>query len=157
MKLLQELTGMLAEGYTVTRGIDRERYQERTGLEGPFATKSGKVVYYDKHEGKYYDPDADMYIEYDDWKAMNEQGVAEGFREAPGIHGDEVADVVMFEINDAAAYDKVMSTHGKKVWQEVDPNTGNDVLCTHRGNYQAVADTAGHDNIEVVGGERYYK
>lgn len=60
------------EGYTVTRGIDRERYQERAGLEGPFATKIGKVVYYDPREGKYYDPDTDMYIEYDDWKAMNE-------------------------------------------------------------------------------------
>lgn len=62
------------EGYTVTRGIDRERYQERQGLEGPFHTKSGKVVYYDKVEGKYYDPDTDMYIEYDDWRAMNEAG-----------------------------------------------------------------------------------
>ena len=67
----------MEEGYTVTRGIDKERYQERQGLEGPFSTKSGKVVYYDKREGKYYDPDTDMYIEYDDWKAMNEQGVAE--------------------------------------------------------------------------------
>lgn len=65
------------EGYTVTRGIDRERYQERPGLEGPFSTKSGKVVYYDKIEGKYYDPDTDMYIEYDDFKAMNEQEVSE--------------------------------------------------------------------------------
>jgi hypothetical protein len=62
----------VAEGYTVTRGIDKERYQERAGLEGPFSTKSGKVVYYDKVEGKYYDPDTDMYIEYDDWQAMNE-------------------------------------------------------------------------------------
>jgi hypothetical protein len=62
----------LAEGYTVTRGIDKERYQERQGLEGPFSTKSGKVVYYDKVEGKYYDPDTDMYIEYEDWQAMNE-------------------------------------------------------------------------------------
>lgn len=62
----------MEEGYTVTRGIDRERYQERQGLEGPFSTKSGKVVYYDKAEGKYYDPDTDMYIEYSDWQAMNE-------------------------------------------------------------------------------------
>lgn len=60
------------EGYTVTPGIDRERYQARDGLEGPFSTKSGKVVYYDKVEGKYYDPDTDMYIEYSDWQAMNE-------------------------------------------------------------------------------------
>lgn len=62
----------MEEGYTVTPGIDRERYQARDGLEGPFSTKSGKVVYYDKVEGKYYDPDTDMYIEYSDWQAMNE-------------------------------------------------------------------------------------
>jgi hypothetical protein len=62
----------MEEGYTVTRGIDRERYQERAGLEGPFSAKNGKVVYYDKREGKYYDPDTDMYIEYDEWQTMNE-------------------------------------------------------------------------------------
>jgi hypothetical protein len=62
----------VTEGYTVTRGIDRERYQERAGLEGPFSTKSGKVVYYDKVEGKYYDPDTDMYIGHEDWIALNE-------------------------------------------------------------------------------------
>jgi hypothetical protein len=71
-----ELQQGVAEGYTVTRGIDKERYQARPGLEGPFSTKSGKVVYYDKVEGKYYDPDTDMYIEYDDWRAMNEGGSA---------------------------------------------------------------------------------
>ena len=62
----------VAEGYTVTRGIDTERYQARDGLEGPFSAKNGKVVYYDKREGKYYDPDTDMYIEHDEWQAMNE-------------------------------------------------------------------------------------
>jgi len=60
------------EGYTVTRGIDKERYQERPGLEGPFSTKSGKVVYYDKVEGKYYDPDTDMYIGHEDYAKMDE-------------------------------------------------------------------------------------
>jgi hypothetical protein len=71
---LESLYGQqgMGEGYTVTRGIDTERYQERAGLEGPFSAKNGKVVYYDKREGKYYDPDTDMYIEYADWQAMNE-------------------------------------------------------------------------------------
>lgn len=73
-ELKRELQSVMNEGYTVTRGIDRERYTERPGLEGPYATKSGKVVYYDKVEGKYYDPDTDMYIDYDDWHAMNEGG-----------------------------------------------------------------------------------
>lgn len=66
------LPGEMDEGYTVTRGIDTERYQARDGLEGPFSAKNGKVVYYDKREGKYYDPDTDMYIEHDEWQAMNE-------------------------------------------------------------------------------------
>jgi hypothetical protein len=68
----QELLKNMQEGYTVTRGIDTERYQARDGLEGPFSAKNGKVVYYDKREGKYYDPDTDMYIEHDEWQAMNE-------------------------------------------------------------------------------------
>ena len=76
---LSDIGGKLSEGYRVVPGFDRDKYQERQGLEGPFHTKSGKVVYYDKVEGKYYDPDTDMYIEYDDWQAMNEQGVAEGW------------------------------------------------------------------------------
>ena len=62
----------LDEGYTVTRGIDKDRYQERSGLEGPFQTKSGKVVYYDKKEGRYYDPDTDMYIDHEDYAALDE-------------------------------------------------------------------------------------
>ena len=71
---LNDIGGKLTEGYSVVPGFDRDKYQERQGLEGPFSTKSGKVVYYDKVEGKYYDPDTDMYIEYDDWRAMNEAG-----------------------------------------------------------------------------------
>ena len=66
----------VSEGYTVTRGIDKERYQERAGLEGPFSTKSGKVVYYDKQEGKYYDPDADFYISHEDYAKMDEAAPA---------------------------------------------------------------------------------
>jgi len=74
-----------SEGYRVVPGYDKEKYQEREGLEGPFHTKSGKVVYYDKKEGSYYDPDTDMYVSYEDWQAMNEEGVAEaGFGRATG-------------------------------------------------------------------------
>lgn len=53
----------MVEGYTVLPPIDTERYQERDGLEGPFRTKSGRVVYYDPKEGKYYDPDTDFYLD----------------------------------------------------------------------------------------------
>ena len=60
------------EGYKILPPIDREKYQERDGLEGPFPTSSGKVVYYDPKEGKYYDPDTDMYLTYDEWKSLDE-------------------------------------------------------------------------------------
>jgi len=84
---LADLKSKVVEGYKVVPGIDKERYQERPGLEGPFHTKSGKVVYYDKREGKYYDPDSDFYISHDDWQAMN-QGVAEAakWRTHPDAH-----------------------------------------------------------------------
>ena len=52
--------------------IDKSRYQPRKGLEGPFITKHGHVIYYDKKFGQYYNPDTDMYIDYDDWKKMSE-------------------------------------------------------------------------------------
>ena len=47
-----------------------DRYKERKGLEGPFMTKSGQVVYYDKIYGQYYNSDTDMYIDYETWKKM---------------------------------------------------------------------------------------
>lgn len=54
--------GNVKEGYTIMPNIDRERYTAIPDLEGPFQTKSGKVVYYDPKMGKYYDRDSDMYL-----------------------------------------------------------------------------------------------
>ena len=59
------------EGYKVLPPMDKEKYQARNGLEGPFSTLSGKVVYYDPKEGKYYDPDTDMYISYEDFQQLD--------------------------------------------------------------------------------------
>ena len=67
-----EMEPDMEEGHTIMPPIDREKYQEREDLEGPIITKSGKVVYYDPKEGQYYDPDTDMYLSYDDWKALDE-------------------------------------------------------------------------------------
>jgi len=71
----EDKTDDVDEGYQVMRPMDKDRYQERSGLEGPFMTKSGKVVYYDPKEGKYYDPDSDFYIDYDDYAAMNTESM----------------------------------------------------------------------------------
>ena len=55
------------EGYKVMPAMD-PKYIARDGLEGPFSTLSGKVVYYDPKEGSYYDPDTDMYMSYDEFQ-----------------------------------------------------------------------------------------
>jgi hypothetical protein len=51
--------------------FDQDRYTAIDGLEGPFVLRSGKVVYYDPKEGKYYDRDSDMYMSYEDYEAHN--------------------------------------------------------------------------------------
>ena len=76
-KMAQRATKMrtreFVEGYEVLPKMDRDKYHERDGLEGPIMTRSGKVVYYDNKEGKYYDPDTDMYLSYDDYKMLDKK------------------------------------------------------------------------------------
>ena len=67
-KLANRFKEDVEEGYYVMPPMDRERYTDLPGLEGPFQTRSGKVVYYDPKEGKYYDRDSDMYLSYDEFK-----------------------------------------------------------------------------------------
>ena len=87
------------EGYKVLPPMDKEKYQARDGLEGPFSTLSGKVVYYDPKEGKYYDPDTDMYISYEDFQKldndysdMKEEQIDEGY-EGAIIHALQQHDI----------------------------------------------------------------
>ena len=51
-------------GYYTLPPIDRKRYTDLSheGLEGPFTMGSGKVLYYDPREGRYYDRDTDIYV-----------------------------------------------------------------------------------------------
>lgn len=65
------------KGYKLVPSINKERYTELPGLEGPFRTKSGKVLYYDPKEGKYYDRDSDMYLSYKEYEAYNSDRVRE--------------------------------------------------------------------------------
>jgi len=66
------LKHVATEGYYTMPDIDKERYTEMPGLEGPFQTKSGKPIYYDPKEGSYYDRDTDMYLTYAEFKALDE-------------------------------------------------------------------------------------
>jgi hypothetical protein len=48
----------------------RTKYGPRKGLEGPFDF-SGRVLYYDTVEGKYYDPTTDFFVEQDEMDFIN--------------------------------------------------------------------------------------
>jgi hypothetical protein len=48
----------------------RDRYGPRKGLEGPF-NFSGRVLYYDVKEGKYYCPSSDFYVEQEEMDIIN--------------------------------------------------------------------------------------
>jgi len=70
------MRGGKGKGFVVSTPIDRERYpnREAQGLEGPYKSrKSGKIFYYDKKAGKYYDPDSDMYLDVSDVMEETEQ------------------------------------------------------------------------------------
>lgn len=55
---------VIFEGYSIVPPIDRDRYTEIPGMEGPYRMPpAGRIVYYDPSEGRYYDRDKDMYIE----------------------------------------------------------------------------------------------
>ena len=69
--------------------INRTKYGKRGGLEGPFMTKSGQVVYYDHKKGQYLDPDKDMYLSYDDWKKLSEDAPVNATGTAVAGTGDD--------------------------------------------------------------------
>ena len=75
--------------------LDKSRYQQRRGLEGPFMTKAGQVVYYDKIKGQYYNPDNDMYLSYDDWKKLSEDAPANATGTSVAGTGDDSSTVVV--------------------------------------------------------------
>jgi hypothetical protein len=50
----------------------RVKYGPRKGLEGPF-NFSGRVLYYDNKEGKYYCPSSDFYVEQEEMDQIHVQ------------------------------------------------------------------------------------
>ena len=92
---IKQIMGLM-EGWSELPSIDRERYQERDGLEGPFTTRSGKVVYYDPIEGKYYDPDTDIYLSYEEWQELDE-AYSTGSQGPDAEGGDAYADAEVEE------------------------------------------------------------
>lgn len=82
----------VSEGYKVLPKIDTSRYTKMKGLEGPFRTRSGKVLYYDNKEGRYYDRDTDMYLSHEDYAAYDDY--PKNFREELDQLSSEIAESV---------------------------------------------------------------
>ena len=49
------------------RVMDRmDGYSAIAGLEGPFRYASGRILYYDPREGRYWDPRTDFYLDHEE-------------------------------------------------------------------------------------------
>jgi hypothetical protein len=95
------------EGYKTIKSIDKERYDEIPGLEGPFMTLSGKVVYYDPKEGSYYDRDTDMYLSYEEFKELdNDYSGMKNTREIKEASSKKIACLKCDEVSTAKAWEK---------------------------------------------------
>ena len=75
--------------------LNKAKYAKRSGLEGPFMTKAGQVVYYDNKKGQYYNPDNDMYLSYNDWKKLSEDAPVNATGTAVAGTGDDSSTVVV--------------------------------------------------------------
>ena len=76
------------EGYMIMPGIDREKYTEMRGMEGPFMTRSGKVLYYDPKAGEYYDRDSDIYLSYSEYLEHDKESPAQKAAMSKSVFAD---------------------------------------------------------------------
>jgi hypothetical protein len=91
---MSDIAKLKTKQHTYPR-LDKTKYQKRAGLEGPFMTKSGQVVYYDNKKGQYLNPDKDMYLSYDDWKKISEDAPANATGTAVAGTGDDSSTVIV--------------------------------------------------------------
>jgi len=150
-----------SEGYKELPPIDRDRYQERPGLEGPFSTLSGKVVYYDPKEGAYYDPDTDMYLSYDEFKELDNdrRGMKESARGLGSIDWpdtDEDGDSAMAQHAENAirhnmhaydAYGHVYSMTRERDWMEANKDMIIDMFAQYGLQTESAALPAGTSRL----------
>lgn len=99
----------------VVTPIDRDKYpnREKEGLEGPYRTKkTGLTYYYDKKEGKYYNPDTDMYLDVSDILEGNE--VLEGVVLTEAKFGEAQINILRKAYADAPKFPSVTSNDYKR-------------------------------------------
>ena len=63
-------------GYAVmpNKGSEwKQGSRESEGLEGPFCYPNGRVLFYDRYEGMYWDPYTDLFVEADEVSLLQNQ------------------------------------------------------------------------------------
>ena len=110
---MSDIAKLKTKQHTYPR-LDKSKYQKRAGLEGPFMTKSGQVVYYDNKKGKYLNPDNDMYLSYDDWKSISEDAPTNATGSAVVGTGDDSSTVIVRKKKKKPMQDKLMRRMGIK-------------------------------------------
>lgn len=68
----------------------RAQYTERGGLEGPFFYDGNRVLYYDPRQGKYWNPQTDLYLSYNEYCHYIGDYLTGGFVDVGGMTYDEV-------------------------------------------------------------------
>ncbi len=142
----------------VVPSIDRERYTDMSdeGLEGPFRMKNGQVLYYDPKEGKYYNRDTDMYVDYDEYKKMDEADKRPGYvvkasdkpkKVKPNTGGSSTHPYQGKLVGEAeVGSTDYQWTHGKKP-----SGQGSWFFVAHRGGVDFGKDVEGEDYIQLHG------
>lgn len=51
----------------------RSHWEPRVGLEGPFFYDGNLVLYYDAREGRYLNPQTDMYLSYEEYEEISKR------------------------------------------------------------------------------------
>ena len=141
----------------VRPSIDRERYTEIPGLEGPFQYDSGAILYYDPKAGKYWDRDKDQYLDHEE--------AAELTMETVVVDDEAVLNLEMLDSGSAesdaagnceAKGGKWDDSQGKCVFEEDGIREGGEPVEYKRSSYGGyfvdVDETIGEMLIELVNG-----
>lgn len=127
--------------------IDRERYTEIPGLEGPFRTKSGKVVYYDPKEGRYYDRDSDIYLTHEEYEAYDKGSMSEG--DVLNFGAAQEKNKVKQRFNDKQTRRQADATNRSEMFTQIDMAVAStiDFLVGEKGMDQAEANKAVYSHL----------
>jgi len=126
-------------GTYTAQAIDQDEYPPIKGLEGPFRTKSGRVVYYDPKAGLYYDSKTDIYLDRD-FNLHDSAEHDEGDECEEGIYGP----------NDPTPFDTPEQAKAKQAARDAEFAAAKRTADAARGPAEKLASTLTADERRVL-------